>query len=1199
MLKSLATCFLLICSVLSLGQQNMPNSGAFTSTSCAGTLYDNGGASGDYSTGPPAWFRIEPVGDSITLTFSSFSISGTGRLDIYDDSSFPRVLLHSFSGFVLPNGGNPITIPSGKVAVRFTSDVQSVAPGFAMNWSTYGNGGTTPTASFTTTSALIDWPVTFSDISTLAGYHWDFGDGMTSTDRNPIYTYTTPGVYTAQSVNTAGMPVGRYNYDVLLNTNGGGLNNLFTIPFVLDVYGGGSISLDKSCIRFDSLHTNVSYHDSIRVYNAGCDTLNINSISFSRAGITTDVSQLKLSPFDSAYIHVEVHPNSVGPQSDTIYLINNDTTVAVCVEGVGLVAPMMRIDSAEIHVVDTVRGCDDTVNFSFYLYNDGDTNLTWSVNSLPLLSDDFDASTSPSSIWQSTSLVDIGPNSCYIRSAPNAMEFIVSAGVATTIPFHTSGRDYVTFWAVPEGACGDQGFFDLYVEYTVDGGVTWNRIGTVSETAPLPAYYAFQIQASGLAQVRLSSQQHHVATGGYFVDDFAILGAQSAFAFLPTNGSISPSDSVLVSASIDIAGWSDGTYRLPFAIHSNDPSAPTVFDTVSLTLKLLREPILEIAQAGCLDFGTPPNGISQDSVLIKNVGCADLNLTGFLSTNSDFSAVADTNHIPPGDSTFIHITFNSRQVGVFNDTLTVFSNDTVRQICLNAIGVGAPNFSVTPDSIYVSAMGCHDSIIVPITISNSGGARILNFDIDSTLFSSGDSILNITVLETGAGPNYAYTQTLRAISEEFSGANIITSTATTSAALTTDLVNADVLVIPRQANLGVNDAQALSSAMKTFASRGGGVLVMASPSSVISAFDLFSHTDQGRIDWLTAFSFADTNHPVLSGVDLRSFALNVYWHHQLNVTSPNTHVVTAGFDTSAHLITITPLGGGNVAYFGYDFETYSQLEIDMQKAFGNTIGYLADIVPANWAYLSSYVDSVQVSDSSELHLVIKTAGLPDRIHSGRIRIHTNDPSNEYVTLPFFLEFEPDAGRTRLELGCIEFDSVRVASKSLDSTIVINTGCDTLHITSFSSATGDFSIESNLPLSIAPGDTAEVLIGFIPSMVGATIDTLFFQSTSDTSGLCVSGNGLNAPQGVNDDVQVFPNPSQGLFNVSSIHLNQLDWEGSSLELFSAHGDYLFTQAADGQQDVQVVDLSQLSPGMYILRIVTNSEQVSVRRLLLRN
>jgi PKD repeat protein len=37
----------------------------------------------------------------------------------------------------------------------------------------------------------------FTDISTNAtGWNWNFGDGHTSTQRNPIHTYNIAGIYT-------------------------------------------------------------------------------------------------------------------------------------------------------------------------------------------------------------------------------------------------------------------------------------------------------------------------------------------------------------------------------------------------------------------------------------------------------------------------------------------------------------------------------------------------------------------------------------------------------------------------------------------------------------------------------------------------------------------------------------------------------------------------------------------------------------------------------------------------------------------------------------------------------------------------------------------------------------------------------------------------------------------------------------------
>jgi len=57
-----------------------------------------------------------------------------------------------------------------------------------------------PVANFTAnrTSGITPLTIQFTDTSTggPASWLWDFGDGNTSTDRNPTHTYTTPGNYT-------------------------------------------------------------------------------------------------------------------------------------------------------------------------------------------------------------------------------------------------------------------------------------------------------------------------------------------------------------------------------------------------------------------------------------------------------------------------------------------------------------------------------------------------------------------------------------------------------------------------------------------------------------------------------------------------------------------------------------------------------------------------------------------------------------------------------------------------------------------------------------------------------------------------------------------------------------------------------------------------------------------------------------------
>ncbi len=62
--------------------------------------------------------------------------------------------------------------------------------------------GLTPKAAFSAnvTSGFTPLSVQFTDLSSNDPYSWEwnFGDGVTSSEKNPVHTYTTPGVYTVQ-----------------------------------------------------------------------------------------------------------------------------------------------------------------------------------------------------------------------------------------------------------------------------------------------------------------------------------------------------------------------------------------------------------------------------------------------------------------------------------------------------------------------------------------------------------------------------------------------------------------------------------------------------------------------------------------------------------------------------------------------------------------------------------------------------------------------------------------------------------------------------------------------------------------------------------------------------------------------------------------------------------------------------------------
>jgi PKD repeat protein len=87
-----------------------------------------------------------------------------------------------------------------------TGDVSVTRTGFI----TVNSSGNVPVASFTAspTTGATPLTVTFTDASSNAptSWAWNFGDGSSSAVQNPVYTYTTPGIFTVSlnATNAAG-----------------------------------------------------------------------------------------------------------------------------------------------------------------------------------------------------------------------------------------------------------------------------------------------------------------------------------------------------------------------------------------------------------------------------------------------------------------------------------------------------------------------------------------------------------------------------------------------------------------------------------------------------------------------------------------------------------------------------------------------------------------------------------------------------------------------------------------------------------------------------------------------------------------------------------------------------------------------------------------------------------------------------------
>lgn len=1368
------TLFLFLLGSLAMNAQSysMIRNSSDTATDCNGTLYDHGGASGSYFNSSSDNFYILPTGGtSIDITFTYFNTeSCCDRVRIYDNVS--GVLIGTYAGYSLPNGGLPINVPSGEARILFTSDYSVTRAGFALNWS--AGGTTAPTASFSpsTSTPALRQPVTFNNTSTGGGgdSYWTFGDGDSSNSANPVHAYSSPGTYTvtliqyncygsdtttasvtvqaasvvsvspsslsgsapcggiyrdtlqynylsggdahydisvrsltdqtylqanfesslapmlrsatasstfnsnvvlgnagqgnaflqlsgyaaledgvyanvagndanyfgfqvysssssrsyirlADEINgynydffgievyygslrvftgtgtyTATLPSGVWNQieirnidysnrtaDIYLNnvivtsgaqfqyylaneidridfsnynssastafdevqlkkigdvsavslsdtlglttssqdiaveidlagtyaglqqymmeirTSAIGADSIIQVPIDVTVTGAPVFTATASCLDYDTTYIGLSSSDSLYIYNTGCDTMDLSSLSTSNGDFTLGQSSYNLAPGDSALIMVQFTPSAPGVLNDTLFLNGNlDTTI--CLSAEAFTAPSIAFDSTSYNL--NSYGCNDSIPLSFYLYNNGSgANLNWTLSNGVSVFDDFENGFD-ANIWSTHGSNSIF-NGCYERSGLNAMSIMGTNRTAETVQLNLYQGDSVGFWAFPGSGSGTgcenpDGNEDLLVQYRLNGTFSWITIGTVYNYNTAAAYYAFAIPVSGQMQVRLYQQQYTGSTYDHYrVDDFRIVSSAASSSFSPSTGVTAGGDSVQVSGYIQIGDLTSGSYTRNLRINSNDPAAPDT--TIIVNIDIFGEPDLWASNA-CINYDTLYTGdVKTDSVMIINQGCDDLNLTSYSLGTTQFSHNLSPITLAPEDTTWLNVDFtpDGSVLGLIQDSLTVMNNDSIWKLCLEGFAQGAPQASFNPDSLSVTVTNCGDSISVPVYLRNTG-LSALDYVYQEGNRTSGK--INVAIMYTST---YSTERTnLYNIANGMSDVNVayIYSTNVTMAAA--DLDTMDVLILPEGSSTSTSTI--LSPAYRSFVNDGGVVIFGYQTVSQSTSYNIMPIS--GSFSSGSPIPISMPSHPIAQGMPATGLSYLSATQRVAFTNTANLDRIVGAIGTDEAVVATQPYGDGRAIHIGYDF---FQINSDLELLLENAIRWGASSTGAP-AFIGASPDSGQVAvgDSVLINITINTAGVGNGTYDYDLYFETNDPANNPLRLPLHLIVNGNAEAEVVDSSCISFDPTLQGGIRRDTFDIYNIGCDTLNLTSYIANNADFSIE-NLPMSVAPGDTAKLSVKFSPFSVGLSTDTLEVSTNDTTVYICVSGTGVGA------------------------------------------------------------------------------------------
>ncbi|MCB2407100.1 CARDB domain-containing protein [Hymenobacter lucidus] len=219
---------------------SMPTTGTTAITTCAGTLYDDGGATGNYTPNANGTVTITPAtaGSKVRLQFNGFSVGYYDRMTIYDGSNTSAPIIGTYYDYYSP-GTVYATTSAGTLTVRFATDYYSNGySGFAADIACV----TTIPQSDLVIQGASATPISAVPGSTLSLYSSIYNlSGTTATSSNIGYYLSTDATLDAADVllgssTGSSLSVGSYssrsNYVVLpANTTAGAYYLLFAADY--------------------------------------------------------------------------------------------------------------------------------------------------------------------------------------------------------------------------------------------------------------------------------------------------------------------------------------------------------------------------------------------------------------------------------------------------------------------------------------------------------------------------------------------------------------------------------------------------------------------------------------------------------------------------------------------------------------------------------------------------------------------------------------------------------------------------------------------------------------------------------------------------------------------------------------------------------------------------------------------------------
>ncbi|MEY2964117.1 MAG: hypothetical protein RL754_1378 [Bacteroidota bacterium] len=561
------------------------------------------------------------------------------------------------------------------------------------------------------------------------------------------------------------------------------LNKSFFIELHLD--GRGQLVRDTaSCLDFDTVFSATNVTDTAWLFNVGCDTLDISSITTTNAVWSAYTMDSTLAAGDSTQLFVTIDNPVTGTYNDSVALVYGDSTAYVCLTALVVDPPVAYLDTTSI-VLSTVN-CGDSVDFSFTIANSGTATMEYDIQPGAVLNvvvlEKFNFPILMANLYaelgnaEKINLVT-ETNALSLSNWFNWADVIIlpATTTAATTNFFTNVNTILDPWVQNggnliilggpnlSGYTSNLSFWDGYSPSAASNMDIYVNYSFINDTIvkDLPQGYftsepqAFTTYGSGgsdfMVYRRYTSatvvRRTPYGQGSILFNGFTLqtLGGQGSsvlqntllyyrgrksqnydwLTLSPTSGVLASNDSTTISGTVYSDDLVAGTYNTSILLNSNDPVTPTQWVNLTFTVNGQGEPQWDAT--GCMAFGSIYQNIDySDSVLVHNVGCDTLSLSGWATHTSSVTANSASIDLAPGDSAYIAVTVNKSTIGSLSDSIALYTDVDTLYKCITASVLGAPVCTVTPSSLSAVINKCNTFKTENITIQNTG-VGTLNF----------------------------------------------------------------------------------------------------------------------------------------------------------------------------------------------------------------------------------------------------------------------------------------------------------------------------------------------------------------------------------------------------------------------------------------------------------------------------------------